>query len=647
MRINRPVLTSLFLLACALLLAACSAQPTETPDALPLPAGTAASGQPGAGTGELPTLTVCLGGAPNAIHPYLAPNIWSRTFQEALYPAPYHVENEAIQPGLLDSIPSLGDGSAELVRIEVQMGDRVLTADGAPQELDLGLYVRPAGCNTNDCAVLYNPSQPLFMDQLRVTFKIKSGLTWGDGSPLTAADSVFAYTYNLENFAGSGNSRPAYTASYEAIDDTTVVWTGLPGVIPRSYMTYFWTPLPQKLWEGNEILNSGGPILSFIVPASYGPYQLEDWTEDTFLMYPNPNYTGPDPEGRFAPLVFKVVGDDGEANVARLLSGECDVLDPSALKGVEVSAMTQLTASGQANLLTSNAGAWEVLYFGIKPASYDDGYAPATDRVDFFGDVRVRQGLAHCLNRGALLDAVTAGQGSVMDTYVQSESPLFNAEATQYAYDQQAGIALLEAAGWAAGADGVRVAQGIPTIPDGTRLSLRYFVAENPINEEVAALLEADLAACGVELTVTALPREEYYATGEGTPLFGRDFDLAQYSWSVDSSLEPACHLFYGYTVPGPEGDAFPLGWSGWNVTGWQNQEFDDSCQTARNALPGQEGHSSLHQTAQALFASELPAIPLFTYRQFSLIRPDLCGLQLEDLTGVLYGWENVRFCDS
>lgn len=533
MHTNRTLLSALTLLACGLLLAACGAQPSATPDTLPLPSGTGAPGQPAA-PGELPSLTVCLGGAPNAIHPYLAPNVWSRTFQEAIYPSAYHVENETIQPGLLQSIPTLADGSAELVRTEVQIGDRVLTADGVPQQLDLGLYVRPAGCNSNDCATLFNPTAPLFMDQLRVTFKIQPGLTWGDGTPLTAADSVFAYTYNLENFAGSGNSRPAYTASYEAIDDTTVVWTGLPGVVPRSYMTYFWTPLPQKLWEGQEILNSGGPILSFIVPASYGPYQLEDWTEDTFYLYPNPNYTGPNPQGRFAPLVFKVVGDDGAANVARLLSGECDVLDPSALKSVEVETMTNLVGNGQASLLTSNAGAWEVLYFGIKPASYDDGYAPATDRVDFLADARTRQGLAHCLNRPALLEAVTAGQGSVMDSYVQSESPLFNPEVTAYAYDPQAGIALLEAAGWLAGEDGVRVSQDIANIPNGTRLSLGYLVVQNAVNEEIAALLAADLQACGVELEITALPREEYYATGEGTPLFGRNFDLAQYSWSAD-----------------------------------------------------------------------------------------------------------------
>ncbi|MBI3158618.1 MAG: hypothetical protein HYZ26_03335 [Chloroflexi bacterium] len=638
---RHPFFAFLILLLAGLALVGCS--------------GPAADGTPGAPSGDqtvipapqgsLPTITVCLGDAPNAIHPYLAPNIWSRMFQEGLYPSAYHVVDNQIQPGLLASLPSLADGSASIAQVPVAMGQMVLTADGTPQPLDVGLYVRPAGCHSASCAVLFNPNEPLLMDQMTVTFKLQTGLSWADGQPLTASDSVFAFQYNQQNFATAGNTRPAYTASYTAADDATLVWTGIPGTLPRSYMTYFWTPLPQHLWEGKEVVTSGGAQLALIVPASYGPYQLENWDTDTFMLYPSPNYSGPNPQGRFAPLVFQVVGTDGPQNVARLLSGECDVLDASSLRGVEPETLKELQAQGQASLLTSNAGAWELLYFGIVPAAYDDGYNPASDRPDYFGDVRVRRALALCLDRAALLEVATAGSGSVMNTYLQAGNPLYNPEAASYPFDPAAGMALLEEAGWAAGGDGLRRAQGALNVPDGTPLTLRYYVAENPINEEVAALLAEDLRACGVQVEVTALPRADYYATGEGTPLFGRGFDLAQYTWSVDTSLEPACHLFLGNSIPGAEGEAHSLGWSGWNVTGWQNAEFDDACQTARAALPGQAAHAPLHQSAQAIFADELPAIPLFTYAQFALTRPDLCGLQMEDLTGLLFGWDEARLC--
>jgi peptide/nickel transport system substrate-binding protein len=639
---QRVFLPLLLVLLAGLALAAC-AGPSEaaTPAA---PVGDQTVTLPSA-PGTLPTLTVCLGSAPNAIHPYLSPNIWSRMYLEGIYPSAYHVTENRIQPGLLAGLPSLADGTASIEQVPVEMGQMVLTADGTPQPLDVGLYIRPAGCHSAACAVLFNPNEPALMDQMTVRFQITPGLTWADGEPLTADDSVFAFEYNARNFATAGNTRPAFTASYTALDDTTVAWTGIPGTLPRSYMTYFWTPLPRHLWEGKEVVTSGGAQLALVVPASYGPYQLETWDTDTFMLYPNPGYSGPNPQGRFAPLVFQVVGNDGPQNVARLLSGECDVLDASSLRGVQPETLMELQAQGKANLLTSNAGAWELLYFGIVPAEYDDGYNPATDRPDYFGDVRVRRGLAMCLDRAALLKIAAAGAGEVMDTYVQANDPLASPEAASYPYDPQAGMALLEEAGWAAGSGGERTAQGVANVPDGTRLALRYFVAQNPINEAIAARLAANLEACGVDVELSPLPREDYYATGEGTPLFGRDFDLAQYSWSVDTSLEPACHLFLGDSIPGAEGEAHSLGWAGWNVTGWQNAEFDDSCQTARAALPGQAAHAPLHQSAQTLFADELPAIPLFTYAQFALTRPDLCGLQMEDLTGLLFGWDEARLC--
>ncbi len=639
------VLKTLPLLFLVLLLAACGA-PAESAATPGLPQPEAdAQATPGLPPGSLPSLTVCMGDAPTALHPYAAPNIWSRLFQEAIYPAAFYVENNTLQPGLLASLPSLADGSAVITPVPVAPGDMVVTAEGTTRPLDLGVLVRPAACNSADCAIAYTGEGPFLMDQLQVTFTLQPGLTWGDGAPVTADDSVYAFELNTQNLANSGNNRPTLTARYEATSASTAVWTGLPGAVPRSYMTYFWQPLPRHLWDGEDVFTATGARLDIIVPSTYGPYQLENWDEDTFTLYPTPNYAGAEPGTRFAPLVFQVVGTDGEANLARLLSGECDVLDPSTLAGVTPETLQTLAASGRAKLLTSNAGAWELLYFGITPRSYDDGYAPATDRPNFFGDVRTRQALAHCLDRNALLAATTAGQGAILHTYLPDSHALFNPAAAQYPYDPAAAAALLEEAGWVAGADGQRSALGIADIPDGTPFSIGYAVVDNPINRAVATQLVEDLRACGIGVEVTITPRDQYYATGEASPVFGRTFDLAQYTWAVDNSLEPSCHLFLGYTIPGPESEAFPLGWNGWNVTGWQSAEFDDSCQTARNALPGQQAHGPLHLAAQEIFAAELPAIPLFTYTQFALTRPDVCGLQLEGLTGLLYGWDEARRC--
>ena len=68
----------------------------------------------------------------------------------------------------------------------------VVDDNGDAVELAEGMMIRPAGCLSADCAVEYAGGE-VEMDQIVATFKLVDGLTWSNGDPLTADDSLYAF----------------------------------------------------------------------------------------------------------------------------------------------------------------------------------------------------------------------------------------------------------------------------------------------------------------------------------------------------------------------------------------------------------------------------------------------------------------------
>jgi ABC-type transport system substrate-binding protein len=106
---------------------------------------------------------------------------------------------------------------------------------------------------------------------------------------------------------------------------------------------------------------------------------------------------------------------------------------------------------------------------------------------------------------------------------------------------------------------------------------------------------------------------------------------MAQFAWS--SSLEPPCFLYVSDEVPGPYPE-HPKGWGGANASGYSNPEFDLACQTARFSLPDMPEHAAAHQQAQAIFAEDLPVIPLYLHVDHLATRPDMCGVIMDPSAG-------------
>jgi peptide/nickel transport system substrate-binding protein len=378
----------------------------------------------------------------------------------------------------------------------------------------------------------------------------------------------------------------------------------------------------------------------------YGPYIIQDWVAgDSITLVKNPTYFRAD-EGLpiFDTVIFRFVGENSNANIASVLSGECDIVDQTSGLDDQAELLLELQASGQINATFVTGTVWEHIDFGIQPIDYDDGYTVGSDRPDFFSDVRVRQAFTMCMDRQAVVDTVLFGQSQVIDVYIPPQHPLFNEDAVSYPYDPEAAGAILDEVGWMDD-DGdpitPRVAQGVENVPDGTLLEMAYETTTSTQRQQVTAVIQQSLAQCGIQANINLMPASEWFADGPEGPLFGRRFDLGEFAWLT--GVQPPCDLYLSTQTPGPGGESmisvqtgeeviFQSAWGGQNDPGFVNDEYDLACNKALQGLPGQPEYEEGHKEAQLIFSEQLPVAPLYLRLKLSATRPDMCNF-LQDPT--------------
>ena len=280
----------------------------------------------------------------------------------------------------------------------------------------------------------------------------------------------------------------------------------------------------------------------------------------------------------------------------------------------------------------------EWLGLGIVPGTYDDGISLArNDRPDILADARTRQALALCADRQKAVDTVLFGRSSVPLTFVPLDHPLYNGSVPAYKHDSATGIQLLEQVGWRdldGDASTPRVASGVANVPAGTPLALNYYTTPALQRRQVADILSQSLAECGVGVTVQYFSQDDLYAPGPEGLLFGRRFDLIQYAMSTDEVLPP-CDWFMSTEIPNAGNR-----WIGTNITGFKDPQYDAACHGAALALPGEQPYAEAYQGAQAVFAAELPAIPLYYRLKVAAARADVCHFDLDPSANPMWNIE-------
>jgi peptide/nickel transport system substrate-binding protein len=460
------------------------------------------------------------------------------------------------------------------------------------------------------------------MDQMVVTFSILEGVQWSDGTPLTADDSVYGFELNADPDTPVSRFGVERSASYEATDDMTTVWTGLPGFIDSTFFLNFWHPFPRHLWQ-EELGYSAADLLeaeeSSRMPMGWGAFVMTEWVPgDHITVEKNPAYFRADEGLPYVDtIIFRFVPDSNAA-VAQLISGECDIATQDASLDDQAELLLKLEQEGQLTPIFMTGTVWEHVDFGINVV---DDY----DRPDFFEDVRMRRAVAHCLDRQSVVDTILYGRSIVIHSYIPPEHPLYAGDRlVEYEFDPEAGMALLEEVGWVdEDGDGVREASGVEGIPDGTPLEFKWQSTTASMRVQYMQIYQQNLAECGFQVNLENLPAGEYFADGPDGPLFGRRFDLGSFAWLT--GVEPPCDLYISELIPTEE-----KGWAGQNNPGFMNEEYDAACNRAIQALPGSEDYVEGHKESQRIFSEQLPVVPLFLRLKLAATRPEVMGFIMD-----------------
>ncbi|MGW3242736.1 ABC transporter substrate-binding protein [Streptomyces sp. NPDC001070] len=361
------------------------------------------------------------------------------------------------------------------------------------------------------------------------TYKIRSGVKWSDGVPLTAKDAAYTFNrilggdYEQSNY---GNYVANITKA-EAPDDTTLV---LHVKQSSPIMNQLWVPiLPEHIWSkiSEEKVKSFANDPKDAPVVGSGPFRLVGRQKGQNIRFEaNTSYWGGPP--KIGKLTFTVF-TNADAMAEALKRGEIDYaydLENNVFRSLQ----------GQPGITTRSAA-----NSNFDEISFNNGAAladgtPIGNGHPALRDKRVRQAISHAIDRKTLVERVLGGHGSPADTVVP---PVYQqlhyvpAAGERQDFDLGAAGRLLDEAGWTKGADGIRA-------KDGKRLSLRLFSRqESKESQNTAEFVKKWLARIGIEVKVSVISEDALTErVGQG------DFDMFEWGWGVEPDPDYQLSVF-------------------------------------------------------------------------------------------------------
>ncbi len=354
-----------------------------------------------------------------------------------------------------------------------------------------------------------------------VTYKLRSGMKWSDGEPITADDCLFGHRLWSDTSTGTIPQRsdyPIVVESVEKVDDLTLVQTfNTPFPDYISSTVYLRCEFPKHVIEPLMEAN-GGTIdgLPYFTNGEgvvgYGPYRLESWIKgDSITFVRNEYWDGQAPA--FDRVILRMITDTAQM-VNAFETGEIDmafnfadnlVAEYGAVEGAAV---------------VSTPGVYQdAIWFNIRA---DGTQNPAVK------DVNVRKAIAMAVNRRANNDALVYPGAPIPDAF---DAPKWRPEGLEIlSYDPDAANAMLDAAGWVdSNGDGTRD-------KDGVELILRFFTTTRQVRMDYQLAIQSDLRKVGIGLQLFAVPGPAVLFasfTNRGIMATG-DYDMAIYASSND-----------------------------------------------------------------------------------------------------------------
>ncbi|WP_103107439.1 ABC transporter substrate-binding protein [Brevibacillus reuszeri] len=421
------------------------------------------------------------------------------------------------------------------------------------------------------------------------TFKIRSGITFHDGTLLTAKTykETFDRIFDPKTKATSVLSTLGAVKRVKAPDDQTLILElkepFAPLLINLSIPGWL-QPLSMKAIEKSGTDYGRNPV-------GVGPWKFESWQPgQTVTLTRNDQYKWAEPyyenRGQVRPdkLVFKFVIDK-QTRLAALDSGSIDIAinvpakDIKKYRSSEEFEVIERMRSGIGLLLEMNM------------------------RTEALQDVEVRKALNMAINKEAIIQAALQGEGEIAHSFLP---PTFfgydkAVEELDYKYSQEEAKKLLDAAGWKMGADGTRE-------KNGKKLSLTLLSSESQAKE--TQLVQAMLGEVGIKVTINNMdPAAMLDAASKG------QFDLTVMSYTdVDPDI---FYLFFHSSQIGV-----------FNDSAINDPKLDELLVKGRTTVD-LEARKQVYSEVQKYMIEQAYLVPIYIDKQFIVVNRRVKGLKL------------------
>ncbi|MFL6662526.1 MAG: peptide ABC transporter substrate-binding protein, partial [Rhizobacter sp.] len=364
-------------------------------------------------------------------------------------------------------------------------------------------------------------------DGRSVVWKLKRGVTWADGEPFTADDVIFNWQYATEPSAATVTIGSYRNIKMEKIDSHTVrVVFNVPSPFwPGQYSQVLLVPrhlfAPYGGAKSRDAPNNNRPV-------GTGAYTFVEFKPADFLRASlNPRYHLAN-RPHFDTLELKGGGDSASAARAVLQTGEYDYAGSLV---VEDEVLKRMEAGGKGRVQLLNASATTAIYLNFAdPGTEVDGErSNPKSRHPLFSDARVRRAFGHLVDRQTMETHVYGRLGVATTNYINVPAR-YRSTHTGAEFDVAKAAALLEAAGWKAGADGVREKAG-------KKLTLLFQASVSAITQKLQAVFKQAAQKAGIQIELKAVVPSVFFSADVGNPdTYGKfNADLQTYNWTNDS----------------------------------------------------------------------------------------------------------------
>jgi peptide/nickel transport system substrate-binding protein len=454
-----------------------------------------------------------------------------------------------------------------------------------------------------------------------VTWKLKKGIKWSDGSPFTSADVIFTYQFITNPKVGATTAGNYETIkSVKALDDHTVKVT-FKDVNPGYFLSFVGSEgmiLPSHLFEkfnGENARQAPNNLLAI----GTGPYQVVQFKPgDTVIYEPNLNFRELD-KIAFKKVEIKGGGDATSAARAVLQTGEADY---AYNLQIEANILSELEQSGKGKLLYDYGSLMErILINQTDPnKTTQDGERSNTKNPHpFFSDAKVRQALSLAIDRDTIAQKLYGNTGKVATNFLPSP-PEYNSPNTSYEFNLKKAAQILDQAGWKdSNGNGIRDKNGV-------EMQIVFQSSVNPLRQQTQEVIKQSLQSLGMGVELKSVDPSIFFSGDPANNDTVEHFyaDLQMFT-TGNTSPDPGAYM---RTYTCAEIPQKANNWSGDNYSRYCNKEYDRLWQESNRELDKGKRAKIFIQMNDMLVNNWI-LIPLVNRADVVAVSNELEGLEL------------------